>query len=183
MAKTTGHYAATYGEPVEVEIEIDDYSDNPRNYNGHSQQQLDSIAKSLKKFGQVKRVSVWRNIYVTGHATKTAAKSIGWTTLKALKFPDGWPAEAVQAWMVADNETARMSDPDDVQLARLVEEAADFDKELALAMGYDEERFRQLLGIDSQEFDVPDDFTEYGDDIETEFRCPSCGYEWSGSPS
>jgi len=27
----------------------------------------------------------------------------------------------------------------------------------------------------------PDDFKEYGDDIDTEHVCPKCGYEWSGS--
>jgi hypothetical protein len=31
--------------------------------------------------------------------------------------------------------------------------------------------------------DAPEDFPEYGDDIEVQFRCPKCGYEWSGSPS
>jgi len=27
----------------------------------------------------------------------------------------------------------------------------------------------------------PEDFPEYGDDIDVEYRCPRCGYEWSGS--
>ena len=26
----------------------------------------------------------------------------------------------------------------------------------------------------------PEDFKEFGDDIETEHKCPKCGYEWSG---
>jgi rubrerythrin len=26
----------------------------------------------------------------------------------------------------------------------------------------------------------PDDFKSFGEDIETEHRCPKCGYEWSG---
>jgi len=29
---------------------------------------------------------------------------------------------------------------------------------------------------------APDDFSEYDDDIETEYCCPKCGYEWSGKP-
>jgi hypothetical protein len=28
----------------------------------------------------------------------------------------------------------------------------------------------------------PEDFKEYDDTIETEFKCPKCGYEWSGKP-
>lgn len=27
----------------------------------------------------------------------------------------------------------------------------------------------------------PDEFPEYGDDIDVDYRCPKCGYEWSGS--
>lgn len=29
--------------------------------------------------------------------------------------------------------------------------------------------------------EAPDDFPGYDDDIETEYKCPKCGYEWSGS--
>lgn len=28
----------------------------------------------------------------------------------------------------------------------------------------------------------PDDFAEYGEDIETQYCCPKCGYQWSGKP-
>jgi hypothetical protein len=28
----------------------------------------------------------------------------------------------------------------------------------------------------------PEQFTEYGDDIQTDFCCPKCGYAWSGKP-
>ena len=29
---------------------------------------------------------------------------------------------------------------------------------------------------------APDAFKEYGNEIETEYCCPKCGYEWSGKP-
>ena len=28
----------------------------------------------------------------------------------------------------------------------------------------------------------PSDFPEVGDDIQTDYKCPMCGYEWSGKP-
>ena len=28
----------------------------------------------------------------------------------------------------------------------------------------------------------PDEFVEFGEDIEIEYHCPGCGYEWSGKP-
>ena len=32
------------------------------------------------------------------------------------------------------------------------------------------------------EVEAPEDFAEYDEDIDTEFCCPKCGYEWSGKP-
>ncbi len=29
---------------------------------------------------------------------------------------------------------------------------------------------------------APEDFKEYGEDIETKYCCPKCGYQWSGKP-
>ena len=40
------------------------------------------------------------------------------------------------------------------------------------------------LGLDDGEGkDPPEEFAEYGDDIETQYCCPKCGYEWSGKPA
>ncbi len=30
--------------------------------------------------------------------------------------------------------------------------------------------------------EAPEQFAEYGDNIETQYCCPKCGYEWSGKP-
>lgn len=30
---------------------------------------------------------------------------------------------------------------------------------------------------------APDSFSEYGEDIETDYCCPKCGYKWSGKPN
>jgi hypothetical protein len=34
-----------------------------------------------------------------------------------------------------------------------------------------------------EETTPPGDFSEYGEDIETEYCCPKCGYKWSGNPA
>lgn len=40
-----------------------------------------------------------------------------------------------------------------------------------------------LLSNDSMSQDTsPEDFPEYNDDIDTQYCCPECGYEWSGKP-
>ncbi len=38
------------------------------------------------------------------------------------------------------------------------------------------------LGLGGDDVSSPDEFPEYDDDIETEYCCPKCGYEWSGKP-
>jgi hypothetical protein len=46
--------------------------------------------------------------------------------------------------------------------------------------GYDGGDLDDLL--DELEPQPPDDFDEYDEGIDTEYCCPKCGYEWSGSP-
>lgn len=36
--------------------------------------------------------------------------------------------------------------------------------------------------VPSEPPDAPEDFPTYGEDIETAYCCPKCGYEWSGKP-
>lgn len=38
-------------------------------------------------------------------------------------------------------------------------------------------------GYDLPDVEAPEDFPEYDEEIETAYKCPKCGYEWSGSPS
>lgn len=33
-----------------------------------------------------------------------------------------------------------------------------------------------------EEAKPPEDFAEYGENIQTEHSCPKCGYKWSGKP-
>ena len=50
--------------------------------------------------------------------------------------------------------------------------------ELELGFGLEEEEEDEP----AEQPDAPEDFKEYGDDIETEYCCPKCGYSWSGKP-
>jgi len=38
------------------------------------------------------------------------------------------------------------------------------------------------LGFGSNLLDPPTDFVDFSGDLATEYRCPSCGYAWSGDP-
>ena len=55
------------------------------------------------------------------------------------------------------------------------------DAEMLLSMQHsDIDALASMLASSSS---PPDDFKEYGSDIETEHQCPKCGYSWSGKAS
>lgn len=77
---------------------------------------------------------------------------------------------------VADNAIAHMDyDPDGELLALLAAE----DAAIADMVKADELSAKAILAGP----DAPDGFKEFGDDIETAYCCPKCGYRWSGKPN
>lgn len=126
-------------------IALADYQPHPRNYNRHPATQIERIATSLRKFGQVRSVVVWRNYFLAGHGVREAALSLGWESLRADVLPDEYPEALALAYVAADNELGRLSDPDQEQLAAILSEAKAFDAELLQAIGYDDQEFDKLL--------------------------------------
>lgn len=112
---------------------------HPRNYNKHSDRQVDDLALSLKRFGQRKPIVTWRDMIVAGHGLTMAAQMAGWTTILTMPIPDDWDEATVLAYLAADNELARQADPDLAQLAAIAKELEGIDEELAkLAAGGDD---------------------------------------------
>lgn len=130
---------------VEQVIRLDDYQAHPRNYNRHPAAQIERLRVSLRKFGQPRNIVVWRGFFVAGHGVAQAAMAEGWETLRANVIPDDWPAERVLAFLAADNELGRLSDPDEAALAQILDESRNFDAELMQAIGYDDKEFEALL--------------------------------------
>lgn len=103
-----------------------------------------------------------------------AAQRLGMDELYCTVVPDDWSDEDARAFALADNRTAELAEWDQEVLSQHLVEL-------------------DLSGVDITDLgfasrthdpkDQPEDFDEYGDDIETQHRCPKCGYEWSGSSS
>lgn len=170
---------------------------HPRNYNRHSPEQLGRLRASLRRFGQVRSVVVQAldgggYIIVAGHGLVEAAKAEGWTEVHADVIPADWPEVKVLAYMAADNELARLADPDQEQLAALVAKVrAEGDDELAaLAAGTDELMKKLLAGLNgSAAGEDPGPQVERADELREKWgtaegqvwglgpftRCPSCG--------
>lgn len=144
MAKTKLKSSIPFS-PINRMIALADYQPHKRNYNRHPASQVERIAKSLQKFGQVRSVVVWRNYFLAGHGVREAALSLGWDSLRADVLPDEYPETLALAYVAADNELGRLSDPDQAQLAQILTEARAYDEELLQAIGYDEAEFKKLL--------------------------------------
>lgn len=119
-----------------VQVAIADFEPHPRNYNEHPEPQVSEIAESLRLFGQVKPVVVWRRWFVAGHGVVLGARRLGWTHVKAERLPDDWPEHKALAYLAADNELARGASPNLQALAALAADIRAEDETLArLAAG------------------------------------------------
>lgn len=156
--------------PTNRIIQIADYQLHPRNYNKHPAIQVERIAVSLRTFGQVRSVVVWRNYFLAGHGVREGALLLGWTELRADVLPDDYPEELALAYVAADNELGRLSDPDQAQLLEILSGARDYDDELLAAIGYDDKEFQSLLGVLSQASD--DDWSSALSSLPAEDRAP-----------
>ena len=76
---------------------------------------------------------------------------------------------------VADNRTS------EVGLEWSVDELALINN-INLNDWWKESELEEMGLIEKMELESPDDFKEYDDNIETDYCCPKCGYEWSGEP-
>jgi hypothetical protein len=139
---------------------------HPDNYNQHSYEQIVALQESLRVFSQVRSIvvqddgqggylitageGIWTA--AAGEGIWTAAKREGLETLRADVIPTDWPSERVKAYLAADNELARLGDPDLSQLAALVEDVGSVDETLARLAAGTEERLAELVNID---FTVP----------------------------
>lgn len=132
-------------KPVNQRVLLASVRAHPRNYNAHPQAQVERIAASLRKFGQVRSIVVWRSVILAGHGVVEAARSLGWREIAADVLPDDYPEHLALAYVAADNELARLGEPDAAQLAAILEESAAADAELLLAMGYTDAEYTAML--------------------------------------
>jgi len=126
-------------------IALDDYEEHPDNYNVHPDEQIEALMKSLSMFGQPESIVVWRKWVLSGNGVYRSAKQLGWTHMRADVLPDDYPEYLARAYLPAANELARLSHPDEMALANLLQEARETDVDLLEAIGYDSGSLDRLL--------------------------------------
>ena len=101
-----------------TKVKISSLQSDPDNARKHSTQNIDSIAGSLRRFGQRKPLVVTgANIVIAGNGTLAAAKQLGWSEIVVSYIPADWSFEQARAYALADNRTAELAEWDNDKLA------------------------------------------------------------------
>ena len=131
-------------EIAETTRALAELSPHELNYNQHPADQVERLKASLVAFGQVRPIVIRGDgTILAGHGVYMAARELGYATLRCSVVPDNWTPERALAYLVADNETRRGSDPDNEALARLIDETR---HEVGLeALGFDAAALDALL--------------------------------------
>ncbi|HYW24193.1 MAG TPA: ParB N-terminal domain-containing protein [Terriglobales bacterium] len=150
---------------------------NPSNWRRHPKSQADALSGVLRSVGVVATVLVNERSgrLVDGHLRVQLAVQRGEPTVP-VTYVDLSDDEERLVLATLDPLAAMAEADDDALRALLASVASDDD---------DVRRLVSFLAGDgaASAVEPPDEFPAYGDDIATDFRCPSCGYEWSGQTS
>lgn len=143
---------------------------------------ISKVAESIKAFGWRQPIVVdEEGVILAGHTRLLAAKQ-----LKLEEVPvyvaKGLSPEQARAYRLMDNRANQESMWDHLvlkdELSRLSAKA-DFDVTLT---GFNDEEFAAFTQqVDSGRYgDAPTEFKTFDETIETDCKCPHCGYEWKG---
>lgn len=159
--------------PLAIElVAVDDLTPDPDNARLHGEENLDSIRRSLERFGQVKPLVVHAGVVIAGNGTLQAAKELGWKNVSIVRVPPDWSRDRAQAYAIADNRTAELAEWDsDVLTSQLVElDAAGWDlKDIG---------FPDIPLRDDTDSDSSGNGSSDAGDKDDLIRCPKCGYTW-----
>jgi hypothetical protein len=158
---------------------------------------VDAIAESLATFGQYRSLIVREHegahVILAGNHTAQGIARLA--TYTAGQLDEIYGAGTAERWggqvkaearveiitcddgearkiNAADNRLAELGGYDDAALlAQLQQMSGDM-----AGTGWTEDDLRRL----ADPIPAPGTFVEFGQDIETDYRCPQCSYEWSG---
>lgn len=165
---------------------LKDLKPDSKNARRHTPRNINQISQSLLKVGAARSgvIDEDGNI-LAGNGTAEALEAVGITKIRVVDAQgDEWvvvrrkglTAKQKKELSLADNRTAELAEWD-----------VDILKDLSIDVDMDEwfapdELAHLGLGTIGDKA-APGEFPTYGEDIETQFQCPKCGYEWSGKPS
>jgi len=140
------------------------------------------IKESLQRYGAARSIVIDEdNRILAGNGTVEGARAAGITNVRIIET-DGDEIIAIRrkglsedekvGLALADNRTADLSEWDQEMLHRLSEQHD-------ISTWFNNNDLENIFAGQSEQV-APQDFDEVDENIDTEHRCPSCGYEWSG---
>jgi ParB-like chromosome segregation protein Spo0J len=84
-----------------------------------------------------------------------------------------------RAYVIADNKLALNAGWDEEMLGLELADLRELDFDLDLT-GFDADEIERALNPPERDDTPPEDFGEVDENIDTEHKCPKCGYRWSG---
>lgn len=167
-----------------MSIPIGQLKPNKSNPRKITPQALDMLCTSIDRdplFMELRPIIIdEKNIIIGGNQRYTACKKLGYTEL-----PDTWvrvargiTEEQRKRFIIIDNAPEGMAGVWDNDILQV-----DFGSEYLSGLGYDLDKILSDLN-DTIKMPIPvEDFPEFDEDIDTEHKCPKCGYKWSGKSS
>lgn len=147
-------------------LPLDQLKPFAKNPNKHPDKQINSLKKSMREFGFTSPILLSQdNMVIAGHARLQAATELGLAEVPTI-FID-LPYEKAVAYVIADNQLARLAETDTELMMELLEgvlQIPDFDIE---AIGFDLDEVNGLLDVEPLE--VREDFFDPDEEVET--RC------------
>lgn len=130
---------------MEIEqVDIDTLVLDPANVRQHSERNLEAIRSSLTRFGQQKPIVInTKGVVIAGNGTLTAAKSLGWDSIKAVQTE--LEGSEATAFAIADNRTAELAEWDIDSLIQQVNALELEDPELMQAVGFNDSEIQELV--------------------------------------
>lgn len=159
-----------------TEIKLTDIKPYERNQKKHPDTQINNIATSIDKYGFIQPLVLSsENEIVIGHGRYLAAKKLNMETVPCV-YAENLSEEKIKELRILDNKLNE-SEWDMELLKQELEELdfSEFDIDFEIAL---EEAEADYMPEPMEEKDAPEEFKEYGEDIETKCKCPKCGYEW-----
>jgi ParB-like chromosome segregation protein Spo0J len=155
-------------------VEIGRLVKDPRNARLHPERNMEAIVASLKRFGQQRPIVAQRDgTVLAGNGVLAGALALGWTDV-IVRWTDLTGADAM-AYALADNRSSELAEWDFPALKDQLQEldTGDFDM---TATGWNDKELEFLMTVAAP----PDEFATVDENIDTQHRCPKCGYEYSG---
>ena len=166
-------------------LEIATLRPHPRNDRSHPPEEIEHLKQSITEHGVYRNVVVAQDgTILAGRGVVEAAAAVGLTHVPGQRRTYGPDDPRALKILVGDNHIARLSVQDDARLAAMLQELAADGPQALLGTGFDETALLALVtAAGGTAAEPPEEFPEYGEDVPTEYRCPQCGYEWSGKPA